>query len=334
MLHLDENIVREVRKSNCFDFLRYLFAFSLIISHYSTLTGTPQLWFITGSMRVKAFFCITGFLVTYSFLRRGCDIRSYAVKRFVRIVPAYVVTILFCLALGCCVTTLPFADFVAHPQTFAYGIANLLMLNWLQPCLPGVFEANVMSAVNGSLWTMKVETAFYVLVPVLVWFAARAGRASLTLTLMTASVAAYNVLPVQLQYFTFFFGGMTILLFYDRFCRHSTILMILATLCETLLYTDLFPHIHPLLQAAEPLTFPCMLIYMAYHLPMLNLIRRYDNITYGLFLYHFPVAQVFVSYGWAAEHFWLSFAAVTLVTSLLAMLSWRLIEQPLINRYK
>ena len=67
---------------------------------------------------------------------------------------------------------------------------------------------------------------------------------------------------------------------------------------------------------------------------MLNFIRRYDNTTYGLFLYHFPVAQVFVSYGMAAEHFWLSLSAVTLVTSLLAMLSWRLLEQPLINRYK
>ena len=334
MLRLDENIVREVRKANCFNFLRYLFAFSLVLAHYCSVTGTPQFWFITGSMRVKAFFCITGFLVTYSFLRRGCELRSYTVKRFVRIVPAYVTAILFCLVLGCCVSTLPFADFIANPQTFSYSIANLLMLNWLQPCLPGVFENNVMQSVNGALWTMKVETAFYVLVPMLVWAAARIGRTALTLALMAASIAAYNVLPVQLQYFTFFFGGMTILLFYDRFCRHHTAVMLIATVCETLLYADIFPLLHPLLQAAEPLAFSCMLIYIAYHLSSLNFIQRYDNITYGLFLYHFPVSQIFVSYGWAAEHFWLSLLAVAVITSLLAMLSWRLIEQPLIKRYK
>ena len=129
-------------------------------------------------------------------------------------------------------------------------------------------------------------------------------------------------------------GGMTILLFYDRFCRHHTAVMLIATVCETLLYADIFPLLHPLLQAAEPLTFSCMLIYIAYHLSSLNFIQRYDNITYGLFLYHFPVSQIFVSYGWAAEHFWLSLLAVAVITSLLAMLSWRLIEQPLIKRYK
>ena len=31
-----------MRKGNCFDFLRYVFAFSLIIAHFCTLTGNEQ----------------------------------------------------------------------------------------------------------------------------------------------------------------------------------------------------------------------------------------------------------------------------------------------------
>ena len=68
---ISNEIIQRVRKDNCFDFLRYFFAFSLILVHFCTLTDTEQFWFISGQMRVKAFFTITGFLVVYSFIRRN-----------------------------------------------------------------------------------------------------------------------------------------------------------------------------------------------------------------------------------------------------------------------
>ena len=62
---LNDNIITEVRKDNCIDFLRYFFATFLIISHFCTLTETANSdTQLTGGMRVKAFFVITGFLVT------------------------------------------------------------------------------------------------------------------------------------------------------------------------------------------------------------------------------------------------------------------------------
>lgn len=102
---LNDNIITEVRKDNCIDFLRYFFATFLIISHFCTLTETANsATQLTGGMRVKAFFVITGFLVTYSFVRGGYNLHVYARKRIARIVPAYIVAIALCVVLGACMT--------------------------------------------------------------------------------------------------------------------------------------------------------------------------------------------------------------------------------------
>lgn len=39
----------------------------------------------------------------------------------------------------------------------------------MHPSLPGCFAENLV-AVNGALWTIKIEIAFYLLLPVLIWF--------------------------------------------------------------------------------------------------------------------------------------------------------------------
>lgn len=334
MYKLHADIVNEVRKANCFDFLRYFFAFFLILSHYLTLSEHDSVWFLAGSLRVKAFFVITGFLVTYSFLRRNCNLKSYAVKRFVRIVPAYLCTIMFCILLGCCISRLALPDFFSSAQTWRYAVANIFMLNWLEPCLPGVFEGNSMQSVNGSLWSMKVESLFYVLVPMIIWLVGKAGKHIVMAAVMAASVLFYNILPVQLQYFTYFFGGMSMLLYFDSFMKFKYLIVSVAALNEFILYSGICPALNFTVQSLEPIFFTATLLFVAYNVKPLNFMRRYDNITYGLFLYHFPVIQVFIYFGLPEHHFWLSFFSITFVTAALAYMSWNWIEKPLMNRYK
>lgn len=334
MYKLHADIVNEVRKANCFDFLRYFFAFFLILSHYLTLSEHDSVWFLAGSLRVKAFFVITGFLVTYSFLRRNCNLKSYAVKRFVRIVPAYLCTIMFCILLGCCISRLALPDFFSSAQTWRYAVANIFMLNWLEPCLPGVFEGNSMQSVNGSLWSMKVESLFYVLVPMIIWLVGKAGKHTVMAAVMAASVLFYNILPVQLQYFTYFFGGMSVLLYFDSFMKFKYLIISVAALNEFILYSGICPALNFTAQSLEPIFFTATLLFVAYNVKSLNFMRRYDNITYGLFLYHFPVIQVFIYFGLPEHHFWLSFLSITFVTAALAYMSWIWIEKPLMNRYK
>ena len=331
---LNDRIINEVRKGNCFDFLRYVFAFSLIIAHFCTLTGNEQFWFITGSMRVKAFFTITGFLVTYSFLRRDCRMKSYARKRFVRIVPAYVACILFCLTLGWTVTTLDTGEFFASMQTWKYTVANIFMLNWLEPELPQTFQSNYVPQMNGSLWSMKQEMIFYALVPLMIILMRRTGKRALTFPIIALGLLLYAVVPLQTQYFMYFFSGMFLLLFFDYVSQHYNVILPLSVVAETFVYVVEVPYITAFCYAIEPLTFSAIIICIAYNCKPLNFLRKYDNVTYGLYLYHFPVIQLLILCGVEELNIYLCFVLALIITGILACLSWFMIEKPLMSRYK
>ena len=332
---LNDGIVNRVRQDNCFDFLRYFFAISLILAHFCTATNSPQFWFITGSMRVKAFFTITGFLVTYSFLRRDMNIRSYAIKRFVRIIPAYVVCVLFCFAVGLSISTLSSSEFLASHQTWHYFFANLFMLNWLEPELPQTFQSNPLPQMNASLWSMKQEVVFYVLVPILVHLMkTKRMRNYVCSAIVVICVISYNFVNHQTEYFMYFLFGMILLLYFDIFCKYRTYLSITALLVLIPVYAYHIPYVSAVCNALEPLCFPMVLLYVAYNAKHLNFFRKFDNITYGLYLYHFPVAQVLILYGWAEHNITLCFVGTFIITIFLAYCSFKLIEEPLMNRYR
>jgi peptidoglycan/LPS O-acetylase OafA/YrhL len=70
-----------------------------------------------------------------------------------------------------------------------YVLFNLALSNFSAPSLPGVFLSNSVAAVNGSLWTIKLEVAFYCLVPVIVWMVRRWGYLSVLSAICLLSIA-------------------------------------------------------------------------------------------------------------------------------------------------
>jgi len=325
-----------IKGNNCFDFLRYLFAISLIIAHFCTLTQIEQFWFISGGMRVKAFFIITGFLVTYSFLSRGCNKRIYAIKRAVRILPAYMVVIVFGMIIGGIFTTLDSASFWQNVLTWRYAVVNLFMLNWWQPWLPGLFEGNYMSAVNGSLWSMKFEVLFYIMVPFVIWLISKWNKhlSSLLICIGIIAVNLWPNLPIQGMYFCYFFVGMLGLLEFSYFKRY---IWPISAVAVALALTDCWVDvnwINRLLHVFEPFIFAAILLGVAYTCQFLSFFRRLPNVTYGLYLYHFPIIQILISLGLAQYNLWLCFFIALLLTFIMANLSWFGIEKPLMDKYK
>lgn len=164
-------------RSNHFDLLRLVAAFMVLLAHCYPLYGIGKdaIAASNGWLRVSAhfgewgvaiFFVISGYLITASYLRRG-DWRDYAICRVLRIMPAYAVVIaLSVLVLGPLVSRLSFVDYFTTSQTWEYlrGVFPFA----LHYALPGVFLENPYPlTVNGSLWTIPVEIAMYLLVGVL-----------------------------------------------------------------------------------------------------------------------------------------------------------------------
>ena len=336
---LDEATVKAFKSGNCFDFIRYFFALSLFIVHYCTLCGIDQFWMVSGGTRVKAFFTLSGFLVFYSLASKR-DLRGYAEKRVRRIMPAYTAAIMLCLLTGILFGTLPTAEFLTSSQTWKYLAANLSFLNFLQPTLPGVFQHNPIPAMNGALWSMKVEIIFYLTAPVVYTLMTRFNRhlvlAVVYLGCLGASLYAdslyaatgqdrYLHLRIQIGSFTYFYAGVAILLYFRYFLPYKRYIIPLAALLFLgRAWAEPFRWI-------EALSFAALLVGFAYSVRPLNVLRRYDNISYGIYLYHFPVIQCFVQNGMAYNRPALTFALSLTITLILATLSWFLLEKPLLH---
>ena len=325
---ISQQTIERVRRDNCFDFLRYFFAFSLVLVHFCTLTETEQFWFISGQMRVKAFFTITGFLVVYSFIRRG-SIKTYCCKRILRIVPAYATTILFCFLMGGCFSTLSAADYYCSWQSANYLIANLSFLNFIEPCLPGLFSDNpVETSVNGSLWSMKLEVLFYCFVPLMLAMMKKSNKL-LILSSAFILLSIYNsFFDNSICTFIYFFSGTAVLLYFDKLCQHIRwILPVCVATYFVMLYGNM-----AWLNYAEPLLFSTIIVAIAYYCKPLNFLQRYDNISYGIYLYHYPVIQVMIQYDLHHQNIYLCLALTLLITISLALLSWYAIEKPILKR--
>lgn len=160
-------------QGNNFDVMRLLAAWLVLFSHSYHLTGAgvaePLLQMTAGkitfgTLAVGVFFSISGYLITASAYARDSFL-SFLTARARRIFPALVVAVLLsAFVLGPCMSALTPARYAAEPAVFTYVLRNITLFK-LQYDLPGVFGSNPHgAAVNGSLWTLPVEFALYLAV--------------------------------------------------------------------------------------------------------------------------------------------------------------------------
>jgi peptidoglycan/LPS O-acetylase OafA/YrhL len=181
-------------KKNNFDLIRLLFSGTVLLVHAYQLSGFQQLEVITrilsSAMAVKSFFVVSGFLIFMSFERTE-SISSYAKKRIRRIFPAYFTVVMLC-ALGLIIISSKDIGDYFSLAWLKYVFANLAFLNFLQPTLPGVFNSNNLTAVNGALWTLKIEVMFYLTVPVFVFLFRKLGYFPVLVSSYLLSIAYFE----------------------------------------------------------------------------------------------------------------------------------------------
>lgn len=333
---LNARLIQTVKEENNFDFIRFFLAYSVMFNHFSTLTETDPFWFVSGGFRVKGFFIISGFLVMFSFLRTP-DTRVFFLKRVRRIMPAYTLTILLCAAMGLFLTTLSYTDYLTSSHLYAYLVSNLFTLNFLCPDLPGVFQDNALTAVNGSLWTIKVELMLYLCVPVIYWLLTRYNKLACLSLIYLFSFAYlsffdylhdatgnsfYEFLKRQFPgQMTYFISGVILLAYLPKFRRDMRYIFPVSVLLFFL--RDIW-----FLRIFEPLALASIIISVAYSCKWLHFFNRMGNFSYGIFLLHFPLIQVFIQLGLAAYNWLLTLALTTVICTYLGHLSWKYIEKP------
>lgn len=160
-----------ISRINNFDFLRFIFASFVIISHSYALSGSTEgdiLSRITKSQMnfsyigVHGFFIISGYLIFNSLLRcKG--LADYYWKRLLRLYPALFVVLLLTVLLAPAVYE-GSVPYLHNKSVYSYIPQNLTLF-FRQKGIDGVFESNPYKhSINGSLWTICYEFSMYIMV--------------------------------------------------------------------------------------------------------------------------------------------------------------------------
>lgn len=155
-------------RDNNLNLLRVVAAIAVLVSHawpltHGTGTAEPLEYLLGASLgtnSVYLFFALSGFLITASW-QHSASASRFVEARAARLFPGLAVSLVFvAFVVGPWVTTNPVADYFADRQTWSFLVANLTLIT-PQYSLPGVFTANPYPDIEGSIWSLAYEVAWY-----------------------------------------------------------------------------------------------------------------------------------------------------------------------------
>ena len=327
--------------TNRFDLVRLVLASAVFIYHAFALSSVQpggeieRALALLAELSIQGFFIVSGAFV-YGSYERSRSVSDYAGKRVRRLYPAYAVIILIPALIA-----LVLAVFRGHgfADIARYVGGNLVFLNFLEPNLPGLFEAQRFSAVNGALWTLKIEVMFYIAVPLIAWGLSRMGKlwwlgiGALTLAAFAwrevmLSVYESPVLARQLPgQMMFFAAGIVVWKVWPVLRAQSLSVLLIGALFLALSL------LIPSLEALRVLGLTGMIVGIAFLPgPSLNA-AAYGDVSYGVYIIHFPIVQALVAAGvFTALGFWAGLAISAILVFLLSYLLWWWVEKPALRR--
>ena len=295
------------------DLMRYVLAIAVVIAHIDYLTGYDLSFPLSSFEAVGGFFAISGFLMYPNYIRHG-DPLKYTRQRARRILPPYLFIVLASAIGFGLISDLGLSGYFRSEGLWAYLGANISFLNWLHPDLPGVFQgdAYVNPAVNGSLWTMKVEWCLYFSVPLFIWIAGRLRRISppwIALGVIILSIVyrqiltslydetgseIYNILRRQIfGQLAFFYAGMLVYFIKDFFIRYSVPLLLAGAALKAIIPLTSYTAAIIL----EPIAVTSIVMALSLFPKDIRALRHRNNISYEIYLFHFPLIQLGIYLG-------------------------------------
>jgi peptidoglycan/LPS O-acetylase OafA/YrhL len=323
--------------ANNFDSVRLAAALAVLVSHQYALHAQPEpLVFhyqTLGGYAVMVFFAISGYLITSSW-SHDPNIWCFSARRLLRIWPGLICTVLLCgLVLGPLVTDVSVGSYLSDPTTHRF-FGTLLF--HVSPFLPGVFPHSPLAYIpNGVLWTIPIELRCYGYLAILGLIGVLRYRWIMLALLLGLSFWYYGVHDAEavferthqhlfeVEYATFFFSGSCLYLFRDFWQGRKRKLIGLAVAAA--LSCIAFGAGHQLI-AAFLLTPYLVIVFGSSSLPVFHRFGRFGDMSYGVYIYAFPVQQTVI---WLTPslNIYQHFALAIPLTLACAWLSWHLVEK-------
>ncbi len=342
--------------ANNFHFLRFFAAVLVIYGHAYPLSGRDNLddiqaltggLFPSAHMGVCIFFSISGYLIAKSLVYSKSYI-SFLWKRFVRIMPGLILATLFTICVvGPLATTLPVEAYFKNAGTFKF-LKSLKLFPVYPDTLPGVFENLPAKSVNGSLWTLAYEVSCYMaLLGVYVVF-----KKNSRYVLLAAFIALWgsflywgsyleeNTVTLRfvhlnlghfLNFSMYFLLGSIIYFFQDSIPYRASWVVALLGIQLFIYWCSSVKGYIPLATngMVRYILVPYVVLYFGFMKGWFNKFGNLGDVSYGLYIYAFPVQQLIVL------HFWPEMISISemfiyslLLTLPLAWISWKLVEEP------
>jgi peptidoglycan/LPS O-acetylase OafA/YrhL len=329
---------------NSIGFLRFALAATVVVHHTYRLSGhTDPLSRLTrghvdlGIIAVTGFFALSGLLIARSADRARSSI-DYLWHRVLRIFPGFWA----CLIVGAALFG-PLFWLVEHRSLDGYlaisenGPASYVLSNATlavgQTRIDHLLADNPYRfGMNGSLWTLPYEFAWYLLTGAIAALGLLRRRVAVTILLAILVLPQNLGLPQPLlavpglgyalssRFGLAFALGILAYLWRDRIHLDDRLAAVAVVVGLGAAFTRLFP-------VVGVVALSYWLLWAAWRLPW----RRFDHrrdMSYGLYIYAFPVQQGLALAGVAALPIPVFFAASLLGTIPFAIVSYDLIEGP------
>lgn len=329
-------------RGNNFNALRLLAALLVVFGHSWTLTasGPDPLYMLTGyatgSVGLAVFFTISGYLITRSALERSPG--RFLYLRCLRILPALIAVTMF-------------ETFVVGPLFFdgtvseyfsarrSWGHLKSASIFFGDFYIKGVFSHNPFEGLNGSTWTLPIEATLYVMALVAATFGALRTQTMPALLGVSVGLYAYAMaaglyLPHNVGPYIFSKVALYPLSIYGLFfCLGSSMWVYREHLelsggiacCAILLLI--------IARSAKDVVlvgcFAYLTIYLALAIRPLGFAgRRLGDISYGVYVFAWPIQQWAIATTPACSNPWILAAVSIPVSMLFGVVSWNLVEKP------
>lgn len=315
-----------IRKQNCLSLIKLVAAIQVMIIHMREHLDILLPEWVNSIIRffagVPIFFIVSGFLIWFS-IENSFSYGNYIKKRFWRIYPELWVAVIF--------EIISIIIFYSGWKIKDLFIFSFTQGTFFQFWMPDSLRGYGCGTPNGALWTICVMVQFYIIAwfvhnllhkkKAIIWSIVFLAIVGISIVGDTIVEKIGNAIIIKLykqtiiKYGWLFYMGCFIAEFFDKLLsamRKYWFILVLGSVLAYLTSFDLFAGYWVLWSVL----LVSGLIGFAYAFPKFSV---KTDISYGLFLYHMIVVNVFIQMGWVRNSKYVIIAI--LITGFLAYIS-------------